>query len=309
MGNLSGGHARDQRLPARPAADTPRSRGGDGHHHAIGRARYRRHPGSWPLREAGDTTALGDPTPPATVTADDIEQFKAGLLAENLTPATVNRHLALLKTVFYLAIRNKKAASTPMRGVKLFRENNARVRYLTEEEEFRLFQQLPARYHPIVRIGLLTGLRASNLLGLRWRDVDLEAKVYMVPLSKSGEALRLPMHSQVQEILKGLPRNGADVFAETDGKPPRDFTHTFTKAARSAGIQDLHFHDLRHTWASRMAMAGVDLLTIKELGGWKTIQMVQRYAHLSPDHKRQAIERLKPQNWLDVRQSTLVVPD
>ena len=58
------------------------------------------------------------------------------------------------------------------------------------------------------------------------------------------------------------------------------------------GSEDLHLHDLRHTWASRMAMAGVDLLTIKELGGWKTLQMVQRYAHLSPDHKRQAIERL-----------------
>ncbi len=100
------------------------------------------------------------------------------------------------------------------------------------------------------------------------------------------------MHSQMQEILKGLPRNGAYVFAEADGEPPWDFTHTFAQAAKSAGIQDLHFHDLRHTWASRMAMAGVDLLTIKELGSWKTIQMVQRYAHLSPDHKRQALERL-----------------
>ena len=58
------------------------------------------------------------------------------------------------------------------------------------------------------------------------------------------------------------------------------------------GSEDLHLHDLRHTWASRMAMAGVGLLTIKELSGWKTIQMVQRYAHLSPDHKRQALERL-----------------
>ena len=116
--------------------------------------------------------------------------------------------------------------------------------------------------------------------------MDLENGVYTVPLSKSGEALRLPMHSQVQEILRGLPRNGAYVFAEADGQPPWDLTHTFTEAARSAGIADLHLHDLRHTWASRMAMAGVDLLTIKELGGWKTIQMVQRYAHLSPDHKR-----------------------
>jgi integrase len=82
------------------------------------------------------------------------------------------------------------------------------------------------------------------------------------------------------------------VFAVADGEPPWDFTHTFADAVKRAGIQDLHLHDLRHTWASRLAMAGVDLLTIKELGGWKTLIMVQRYAHLSPDHKRQALERM-----------------
>ena len=246
--------------------------------------------------------------PAAAISAEAIEKLKADLQAEDLrtahqikagegvkrmAPATVNRHLALLRSVFYLALRNKKITTHPMHGVKFFRENNVRVRYLTEEEEFRLFQQLKACYHAIVRIGLLTGLRASNLLGLLWRNMDLENKVYTVPLSKSGEALRLPMHSQMQEILKGLPRNGPYVFAGADGEPPWDFTHNFSQAAKSAGIQDLHLHDLRHTWASRLAMAGVDLLTIKELGGWKTIQMVQRYAHLSPDHKRQAIERLQ----------------
>ncbi len=199
----------------------------------------------------------------------------------------------LVRGLNAMPLLHRKLDRNPMQGIKLFRENNARVRYLTEQEEFCLFQQLPPRYHPIVRIGLLTGLRASNLLGLRWRDVDLEAKVYTVPLSKSGDALRLPMHPRVQEILTALPRNGAYIFAEADGQSPWDFTHAFARAARTAGIQDLHLHDLRHTWASRMAMAGVDLLTIKELGGWKTIQMVQRYAHLSPDHKRQAIERLQ----------------
>jgi integrase len=82
------------------------------------------------------------------------------------------------------------------------------------------------------------------------------------------------------------------VFAEADGEPPWDFTHAFAVAVKKAGISDLHLHDLRHTWASRLAMAGVDLLTIKELGGWKTLEMVQRYAHLSPDHNRQALGRL-----------------
>ena len=140
---------------------------------------------------------------------------------------------------------------------------------------------------------LLTGLRASNPIDLRWRDVDLETGVYTIPESKSGDALRLPMRSRVKEILSGLQRNGVYVFAEADGEPPWDFTHTFAAAVKRAGIYDLHLHDLRHTFASRLAMAGVDPLTIQQLGGWKTLQMVQRYAHLSPDHTRQAIERLQ----------------
>ncbi len=229
--------------------------------------------------------------PAKAVTAEEIERFKADLAATHTT-ATVNRHLALLRSVYYLGVRNRKVEHNPMRGVKLFRENNARVRYLTEEEEFRLFQSLPERYRPLVEVGLLTGLRAGNLLGLRWRDVDLEAAVYTIPESKSGDALRLPMHPRVRDILAGLPRNGVYVFAEADGEPPWDFTHIFAKAVRQANLSDLHLHDLRHTWASRLAMAGVDLLTIKELGGWKTLAMVQRYAHLSPDHKRQALGRL-----------------
>ena len=230
-------------------------------------------------------------TPAKALTGEAIEQFKAGLSA-TLSPATINRHLALLRSVYYLGIRNRKVEHNPMRGIKLFRENNARVRYLNQEEEFRLFQTLPERYRPLVEVGLLTGLRASNLIGLRWRDTDLEAAVYTIPESKSGDALRLPMHPRVQALLKSLPRNGVYVFAEEDGEPPWDFTHTFATAAKKAGIVDLHLHDLRHTFASRLAMAGVDLLTIKELGGWKTLVMVTRYAHLSPDHKRQALGRL-----------------
>ncbi len=229
--------------------------------------------------------------PAVAVTPEAIEQVKADLAAQ-MAPATVNRHLALLRSVYYLGIRNKKVEHHPMRGVKLFRENNARVRYLSEDEEFRVLQSLPERYRPIVEVGLLTGLRASNLLGLHWRDLDLEAEVYTIPESKSGDTLRLPMHPRVKAILTGLPRNGVYVFAEADGEPPWDFTHTFAAAVKRAGLSDLHLHDLRHTFASRLAMAGVDLLTIKELGGWKTLSMVTRYAHLSPNHKRAALGRL-----------------
>lgn len=243
-----------------------------------------------------------------SIEANEIEQFKGDLTEkEGLKPATVNRHLALMKTVYSIGIRNKKIAANPVKLVKLYPENNKRVRYLTDDEESRLFRALPECYHPIVEIGLLTGLRASNLLGLRWPDVDLKEGVYTIPMSKSGATLRLPMHSRVKEILSRLPRSkvvrlaaaepeghkGPYVFAGPAGEPPRDFTHTFAAAVKRAKIHDLHFHDLRHTWASRMAMGGVDLRTIQHLGGWKTLSMVERYTHLSPDHTRQAIERLQ----------------
>ncbi len=100
---------------------------------------------------------------------------------------------------------------------------------------------------------------------------------------------RVPMNSRVVEILKTLPRTSPHVF------PPEKYRRVgqgFPTIVRKAAIQDFHFHDLRHTFASRLAMAGVDMLTIKELGGWKTLGMVIRYTHLSPDHKRAAVERL-----------------
>lgn len=229
--------------------------------------------------------------PAKAITAEEVERFKA-TLAKKLSPATVNQHLSLLRSIYYRGLGNRKVEHHPMRGIKFFRLNNARVRYLTKEEEFRLFSALATRDHAKVKVGLLTGLRASNLLGLQWRNVDLDAAVYTVPQSKSGEALRLPMHPCVREILAGLPRNGVYVFARANGKPPWRFRRTFARAVRQAGISDLHLHDLRHTFASRLAMAGVDLLAIKELGGWKTLAMVLRYAHLSPDHMRQALGRL-----------------
>ncbi len=93
------------------------------------------------------------------------------------------------------------------------------------------------------------------------------------------------------QTLKALPRSSPHVF------PPEEYRwvgQVFPAIVRKAKIQDFHFHDLRHPFASRLAMAGIDMLTIKELGGWKTLGMVTRYTHLSPDHKRAAVERLIP---------------
>jgi integrase len=170
-------------------------------------------------------------------------------------------------------------------------------RYLSDEEEERLLKALPTDAgRQRLTVLLHTGFRRSELLGLRWKDVDFKAGVLTVPRSKNGDARHVPMTTTVRGILSRLPRQldpTSLVFPNTEGNRDLRWAKIIIPAAlRDAKIADFRFHDLRHTFASRLAMEGVDLLTIKELGGWKSLQMVQRYAHLSPSHRHSAIERL-----------------
>lgn len=229
--------------------------------------------------------------PATSVTPGDIERFKWNLFQKSLAPATVKHYLILLSAVYTRGILLNKVQHNPVRGIKPIKLNNARVRYLSKAEEPRLFSELPKDLHEIVELALLTGLRRSNLLSLERKNIDLVANVYTVPTSKSGDALRLPLHPRAIEILSNLPEDRLFVF-EHNGKPYRNIDWFFRKAVQRAAIPDFKFHDLRHTWASRLAMEGVPLHTIMKLGGWKTLSMVQRYAHLSPDHLREELGRL-----------------
>ena len=179
----------------------------------------------------------------------------------------------------------------------MLREPSGRVRYLSDEEEQALFAKLLTdEGRDRVRVLLQTGLRKSEFLGLRWKDVDLKAGVLTIPRSKHGETRHVPLTSEVRAIISRRPRSldaTALIFPNSLGNTDLHWAEKdFPEAVTAAKIKDFRLHDTRHTFASRLAMEGVDLLTIKELGGWKTLSMVQRYAHLSPGHQRQAIERL-----------------
>ena len=230
------------------------------------------------------------------ITTQDVERFKARL-AQEVAPATVNHHLKLLKALFNKAIEWGKADSNPVRKVKLFRENNARVRYLTGDEETALMRGILEEYRPIVIMALHTGLRRGELFGLRWQDVNFATGVITIPRSKHGEARHVPMNQVVRETLRTLPSRlrSEYVFASKVGTAlnPDNFIHrVFEPALRRAKIEDFRFHDLRHTFASRLVMAGVDLMTVKELMGHKDIRMTLRYSHLSPGHLKEAVEVL-----------------
>ena len=230
------------------------------------------------------------------ITVQDVERLKAKL-AREVAPATVNRYLGVLKSLFTKAIEWGKAESNPVKKVRLFKENNARVRYLTEEEETALMGEMPEEYRSIIIVALHTGMRRGELFGLRWQDVNFATGVITIPRAKHGEVRHIPMNDMARETLRSLPSRlrSEYVFASKVGTAlnPQNFVNrVFGPAMNRAKVEDFRFHDLRHTFASRLVMAGVDLVTVKELMGHKDIRMTLRYSHLSPEHLKGAVECL-----------------
>ncbi|HET8575479.1 MAG TPA: site-specific integrase [Methylomirabilota bacterium] len=175
-------------------------------------------------------------------------------------------------------------------------EHNARNRCLSSEEERRLLNSLSARLRPFVVLALNTGMRRGELQALRWEDVDLAAGALRIRRDKAGEGRWVVLNSAAREALLSVKRGqkvlSPYVFCSPEGKPLHDFEREWKPALQSAKIPNFRFHDCRHTFASRSAMLGTDLYTVQRAGGWKTQVMVQRYAHLSPDHIKAAVERL-----------------
>jgi integrase len=243
------------------------------------------------------------------ITAGDVEKIRAERLKsttratedrehgrKTVTPATVNREVAFLRHVFNVAIRDGKTERNPVTKLRFFQERG-RVRYLSDDEAPKLMEALATdEDRQRVTVLLHTGLRKAEFLGLRWRHVDFKAGVLTIPRSKNGEARHVPMNATVREILARRPRSlnrEALVFPNGAGMVDLRWAEkAFPEAARTAQIEDFRLHDLRHTFASRLVMAGVDLLTVMQLGGWKSLAMVQRYGHLSPGHRQSAVERL-----------------
>ncbi|MBI4639780.1 MAG: site-specific integrase [Candidatus Tectomicrobia bacterium] len=226
-----------------------------------------------------------------------IERYKRTRKEEGVSEVSINRELAFLKNLFTMAITWGKTETNPVKQVKLFREDNGRTRVLTEEEEVRLLAHCGPYLKPVVITALQTGFRKSELLSLTWENIDFQHRLITVDAAyaKNGEARTIPMNSFLTETLRVI-KIGYDskdpVFRNREGRSYRSFRTAFDTAVRRAGIPDFTFHDLRHTFASRLVMKGVDLTTVKELMGHKDITMTLRYAHLTPGHKRNAVELL-----------------
>jgi integrase len=237
-------------------------------------------------REFG-TSQLSEVT---ALTVDDYVSRRAQLRK----PATVNRDLVVLRHMFRKAIEWGKAVENPVAHQKPLRAQNRRLRYLSHEEMPRLLSATDDILRPIIVVALHTGLRRGELFSLTWQDVDFRLGIIRVLHTKNGERREIPMSDTLRTTLQAIPRRltSDHVFPGKTGQGLVDIRKRFHHALQEAGIAGFVFHDLRHTFASYLVMAGVDLMTVKEFLGHKDLKMTLRYAHLAPDYKRAAISRL-----------------
>jgi integrase len=222
-----------------------------------------------------------------------IEEYKSERL-KKVAPATVNRELTCLKHMFTMAIEWEYIRTNTVKVVKRLKEPPGRLRYLREKEVECLIDKCRKHLRPIVVTALNTGMRKSEILNLRWADVDLKNLRITINNSKNNERRIVPINKNLHKELSPLLKraNGNFVFSNSYSKPFGSISKGFSAAIKRAGIEDFRFHDLRHTFGSYMVMQGVDIRTVQQLLGHKDIKMTMRYSHLSPEHVKEAIGRL-----------------
>ena len=233
------------------------------------------------------------------VTRRVINDYKVKRLNEGIKPATLNRELATMKKAFNLAIREWEwVEKNPVQGVSMEEENNKRDRWLITEEEGRLLKVCPSWLRELVIVALNTGMRLGEIISLEWKGVDLFRKTVTVFKSKNKEPRTIPINETVFEMLKSKGKAKSiktDLVFYTDNHTmllKTGVDHAFQTALKKVGIKDFRFHDLRHTFATRVVQSGKDLYKVQRLLGHKTPSMTQRYAHHYPESLRDAVEVL-----------------
>jgi len=210
-----------------------------------------------------------------------------------LTKASINRELACLKTMLNYAVGEGWLLSNPISGYKLFRERLNKLRVVSRDEFDRVYNTSSELLQPILVMAYNTGMRRSEILYLKWENVSLSEGYIRVEETKNDESRYIPINKQLNKTLKLVKykSSGEHVFSH-EGYPVKSFKTAFDNAVRRSGVKRFTFHDLRHTFASNLVMKGVDITTVSELLGHKSIAMTKRYSHPTPEHKRRAVETL-----------------
>lgn len=263
--------------------------------------------GRWPdsLTE-GEAEAFNGSGPLLThLRPEDFQRFKAKLAAAGNRPATINRYRSQLLHMYRKAILWGYARKSPIDGMDREKEDNQRTRQLSADEEMKLFHGTDADGRPylsepirsVALFAMNTGMRWGEIISLTRENVDLEGRRVTIQAtnSKSKRVRSVPLNDValglvVKAFAEGVGRK--TVFAHPDGRPVRSMRTAFENALERAEIGNFHFHDLRHTFASRLTSAGVDLNTVRELLGHVSFATTLRYAHLADEAKRTAVDVL-----------------
>ncbi|MGD7244786.1 tyrosine-type recombinase/integrase [Ralstonia pseudosolanacearum] len=219
-------------------------------------------------------------------------------LPGTVSPSTVRRVIGVLTAVLNAAVEWGWLTSAPKR--KRVKTAGKRIRWLSPAEAERLLAELPDHLAEMARFSLETGLRRANVTGLQWSQVDLVRRVAWIHAdqAKAHKAITVPLSDTAVELLRRQlakprkPQYVSWVFVYRGCSIYKTTTAAWKKAQKRAGIRDFRWHDLRHTWASWHVQRGTPLQVLKELGGWETMEMVQRYAHLSAGHLAQWVASL-----------------
>lgn len=209
--------------------------------------------------------------------------------------STVNRELSTLRHMFSKAEEWNMINSSPFKKIKgLFEnENNKRLRFLSEAEEERLLDKCAAFLRNIVLVALNTGMRKGEILSLKWEQIR-DGFIYLTK-TKTNIPRQIPLNDTMTSLFESLPRHITSdhvFYRQKDGTAYDNVYKSFNTAVREAGIEDFHFHDLRHTFASNLVKAGMSLVAVQQLLGHTDITMTMRYAHLANSYLKDAVRSL-----------------
>lgn len=228
-----------------------------------------------------------------------IEEYKV-LALKTCKPRTVNHHIVLIKAMLNKAVEWRHLRENPLKNFKKLKDTGLREpRYFCQAEIERIMELANPLMQKVIKLLLYTGMRRSELVYLTWKDIDFKNKRVVVqskPESgfhpKSYKPRSISMNKELEQMMMDLPQHSKYVFDNGKGEPlhhPDYYTKEFIRLLKRAEIERANLHTLRHTFASHLVMAGVDLRTVQELLGHSSVKVTEQYSHLSPDHRAKAV--------------------
>ena len=225
---------------------------------------------------------------------------------DGVANATINRGLEIVRRVLYLA-RDDWGWIVRVPKIRMLKEPKGRVRFLKEPEADKLLEELPSHLKPVINFALATGCRMGEILSMEWSRVDFDRRIAWLDAgtTKNGDARGIPLNRDAVLTLREVQHKHEKWCFTYNGKRMSAVGSAWDRALKRAGITNFRFHDLRHTWASWHVMKGTTLQELMEMGGWKSYEMVLRYAHLAPEHLSSAAARIERQWGVVEKNSTI----